>query len=69
VIKAEGVGTIFGNSANPTNLLDALASEVGSDVQVVELFVGSLGDEASGANSYLKMMELNAARISEALTS
>ncbi len=69
VIKAEGVGAIFGNSATSTNLLDALASEVGSDVQVVELFVGSLGDEASGANSYLKMMELNAARISEALTS
>jgi zinc/manganese transport system substrate-binding protein len=66
-IEARNVPAIFGNSASSPALLETLATEVGSDVQVVELLVGSLGDEASGGDTYRGMMELNATRIAQAL--
>jgi zinc/manganese transport system substrate-binding protein len=47
-------------------LADALADEVG-DVDVVELFSESLGDEGSGAETYAGMMRTNAGRIAAAL--
>ena len=66
-IQNEEVRAIFGNTAGSPALLETLAAEVGGDVQVVELFVGSLGGPASGAESYAEMMTTNATRIASAL--
>jgi zinc/manganese transport system substrate-binding protein len=69
VMQDEGVRVIFANTADPTALSDAVAAEVGGDVQVVNLFVGSLGEPGSGAEDYISMMRTNAELISGALTS
>ena len=66
-IEDEGVRAIFGNTADSPALLETLAGEVGGNVQVVELFVGSLGGPGSGAESYALMMTTNATRIASAL--
>lgn len=65
-VKQAGVGAIFANTANPQVLIDALASEVG-DIEVVPLYVGSLGGPGSGAETYQGMMTTNAQLISDAL--
>ena len=67
VIEDEGVQVIFANTADPTTLADAVAAEAGTDVQVVTLFVGSLGGPGSGAEDYVAMMLTNAELISGAL--
>ena len=67
VIEDEGVQVIFANTADPTTLADAVAAETGTDVQVVTLFVGSLGGPGSGAEDYVSMMLTNAELISGAL--
>jgi zinc/manganese transport system substrate-binding protein len=67
-IEAEGVPAIFTNSASPTALADAVAGEVGTPVQVVELNVDSLGPAGSGAETYAGMVTTNAARLADALS-
>jgi len=67
VMRDEGVRVIFANTADPTALSDAVASEVGGDVQVVELYVGSLGEPGSDGEDYISMMLTNATLISNAL--
>ena len=66
-VRAAGVKAIFANTANPTALIDALAQESGQRVSVVELYVGSLGETGSGADTYEAMMLTNAHRIADAL--
>lgn len=66
-MKANGVSTIFANTANPSALVDALAGEVGN-VAVVPLYVGSLGAPDSDAATYQAMMLTNARLIQEGLT-
>ncbi len=68
VIVAEDVSAIFANSAEPSTLADAVAAETGRDVQVVPLYVGSLGEPGSGAEDYLSMMATDANLIATALT-
>ena len=68
VIVAEDVPAIFANSAEPSTLADAVAAETGRDVQVVSLYVGSLGEPGSGAEDYLSMMATDANLIATALT-
>jgi len=65
-VRTAGVKAIFANTSNPTALVDALAQEVG-EVAVVELYVGSLGESGSGADTYQTMMLTNAQRIADAL--
>ncbi|HSO04181.1 MAG TPA: metal ABC transporter substrate-binding protein, partial [Candidatus Limnocylindrales bacterium] len=65
-VTEAGVPAIFANTANPQALVDALASEVG-DIEVVPLYVGSLGGPGSGAETYQDMMTTNAQLISDAL--
>lgn len=69
VMQDEGVRVIFANAADPSALSDAVAAEVGGDVQVVQLYVGSLGEPGSGAEDYISMMRTNAELISSSLTS
>jgi len=65
-VRDAGVPAIFANTANPQALVDALASEVG-DVEVVPLYVDSLGEPGSGADTFQGMVRTNAQRISDAL--
>jgi zinc/manganese transport system substrate-binding protein len=65
-IEDAGVTAIFAETSAPAELAQALAEEVG-DVEVVELFTESLGEQGSPADSYVGMQETNADRIAEAL--
>jgi ABC-type Zn uptake system ZnuABC Zn-binding protein ZnuA len=67
-IEAEGVPAIFTNSASPSTLADAVAAEAGTHVQVVELYVDSLGPSGSGADTFAGMVTTNAQRIADALS-
>jgi zinc/manganese transport system substrate-binding protein len=66
-IREAGVAAIFADTTDPTNLADAVASEVGSSVQVVELYTGSIGEPGSEAGSYIGMMLTNGRRLADAL--
>jgi zinc/manganese transport system substrate-binding protein len=68
VIERENVPAIFANTATGSDVVASLAAEVGRDITVVPLFVGSLGGPGSGAEDYISMMALNAALIADALT-
>ena len=67
VIEEEGVPAIFADTSSSNELADTLAEEVGGEVQVVELFSESLGDDASGGATYVEMIRANAERIAGAL--
>ena len=67
-IREEGVKAIFAETIESTALAEALAAEAGSDVAVVELYTGSLGEPGSGADSLIGMLRVNAQRIAEILT-
>ncbi|EOM76994.1 zinc ABC transporter substrate-binding protein AztC [Rhodococcus rhodnii] len=67
VIRDAGVRAIFVDSSQPERLAQALATETGTDVAIVSLFTESLGDENSGAGTYLDMMRSNATAIAGAL--
>lgn len=68
VVEAEGVSAIFSNTADKSALVDTVAAESGTQVEVVELFVGSLGPEGSGADTYAGMVTTNALSIADALS-
>ncbi|MGH9138887.1 MAG: metal ABC transporter solute-binding protein, Zn/Mn family [Acidimicrobiales bacterium] len=65
-IRQTGVPAIFAETSSSANLADALADSVG-DIEVVELFSESLGDDGSGAETYIEMMRTNTERVAEAL--
>jgi zinc/manganese transport system substrate-binding protein len=60
------VPAVFAETSSPRRLADALAAE-GHHVQVVQLYVESLGPAGSGAATYEQMVRTNAARIVAAL--
>lgn len=64
-----GVSVIFAETTQPSALADAVAAELGGDVQVVELYTGSLGEAGSGAENLVDMLRANASRIAQALGS
>jgi zinc/manganese transport system substrate-binding protein len=66
-IQEQGVPAIFANTSSPTELVDAVAAETGTQVQVVGLYLDSLGPEGSGAETYTDMVTTNAERIADAL--
>ena len=47
VVQAAGVSAVFAGTAANSALVDTLAAEVGEDIDVVELYVGRLGEEGS----------------------
>ncbi len=61
----QGVTRIYGEITGSTEVSDALAEQVGAQVQIVELFTESLGGEGSGATTYLDMMRTNGDLIAE----
>lgn len=68
VIEAEGVKAVFVETTQPSALADAIARDAGHDVQVAELYTGSVGEAGSGADTLVTMLEANARRIAEALS-
>lgn len=68
IIKAEGIPAIFGETTQSSKLAEALADEVGGEVVIVELFAESLGEQGSGAETYIDMMRSNAELIADTLT-
>ena len=68
-INALGLTTVFGNVHAPSDLLESIATESGGDVQVVSLYLGSIGEAGSEQGSYQEMMLANARAIASALGS
>lgn len=68
VMEQENVRVIFAETISPTVLADAVAAEIGEDVEVVELYTDSLGPPGSGAQTLIDMLRLDAERISAALS-
>ena len=64
-IKEYGVPAVFGETTVSERLATALASETGA--ALVRLYSGSLGEEGSGADTYIGMVRTNVQRITEAL--
>ncbi len=67
VIDEERVGAILAETTLPTVFAEAVAAETGDDVEVVELFIGSLGEPGSGADTLIGMLLTNAERIASVL--
>lgn len=65
VIRDSEVRAIFADNVHSDAVAEALAAEVGTDVEVVELFTDSLGP--GGGETYLAMLSTNADRIVEAM--
>jgi zinc/manganese transport system substrate-binding protein len=67
LMRDENVSVIFVNTAEPTRLAEAVAAETGTDVRIETLYVESLGEPGSGADTYIGMMQTNAERIAKSL--
>jgi zinc/manganese transport system substrate-binding protein len=67
VIEEEDVQALFVETTQTSALADALAAEVGSEIEVIELYTGSLGAPGSGADTLIGMLLTNARRIAEGL--
>lgn len=66
-IEAEQVTAIFAETIESSALAEAVASESGENVDVVELYTGSLGEPGSGADTLIDMLLTDARRIAAAL--
>jgi zinc/manganese transport system substrate-binding protein len=67
LIRDEQVTAIFADNTASDELAQALAAEVGSDVEVIEIYTGSLGEPGSDGVTYLLMLGTNAERITAGL--
>jgi zinc/manganese transport system substrate-binding protein len=68
VMKSEEVTVIFAETSSSTTLAEAVTAELGSDVDVVELYTESLGEVGSDADTYIGMLRVNATRIAHHLS-
>jgi zinc/manganese transport system substrate-binding protein len=68
VIRDRQVPAIFAETIESATLADAIAAEVGTQVEVVELYTGSLGEPGSGADTLVGMLVTDARLIVDALT-
>ena len=66
-VEQQQVRAVFAENTAPGQLAEALAQEAGADVQVVQLYSDSLGEQGSGAETYVDMLTTNAQLISDAL--
>ena len=67
VIEREQVRAIFTETIEPDTLAQAVADEVGYDVEVIELYTGSLGESGSDGDTLVGMLASNVRRVAEAL--
>jgi zinc/manganese transport system substrate-binding protein len=68
-IEREQAPAIFTETVEPDVLAQAVAAEVGSNIKVVELYTGSLGEPGSDGDTLIGMLITNARRIAAALGS
>ena len=68
IMTDEEINVIFAETVEPAALAEAVAEEIGEDVEVVTLFTESLGEDGSGGETYIDMLRTNAARIVDALS-
>ena len=66
-VRRLGVPAIFSNVGQPGALASAVASDAGTRVTVVPLYVESLGAPGTSADSYIGMMMYDATAIADAL--
>ena len=66
-IEDAGVHAIFANTASKAPVIEAVRKEVGGDLEVVSLHVGSVGEPGSATGTYEGMMLDNAELISKTL--
>ena len=64
-VREHNVPAVFGETTVDEQIVEALARETGAEL--VQLYSGSLGEEGSGADTYLGMVRTNVERIVEAL--
>ena len=64
-IEEFGVSAVFGETTVSERLAQTIAEETGA--QLVRLYSGSLGEEGSGAETYITMQRVNVERIVDAL--
>lgn len=64
-VHEHDVPAVFGETTVDQKIVEALARETGAEI--VQLYSGSLGEEGSGADTYLGMVQTNVERIVEAL--
>lgn len=62
------VDAIFTETTRPDALVEAVASELDRDVEIVELYTGSLGEPDSDAATLIGMLKVNAERVAGALS-
>ncbi|MDE0351890.1 MAG: metal ABC transporter substrate-binding protein, partial [bacterium] len=67
-IVEEGVKVIFAETIDSTALAEAVAAEAGTDVAVVTLHTGSLGEPGTETDNVVGMLRSNAMRIADALS-
>lgn len=67
-IRESGIPAIFTETTHPDELAEAVAAEVGSDIEVIELYSDALGEPGSDGGTYIDMLRTNASRISAALS-
>lgn len=67
LMRETGARLIFAETSQPSTLTDAIAAEMGDEVEVVELFTESLGGPGSGAETLSAMLIANAELIASAL--
>ncbi len=66
-IEEQDVPAIFAEGTVSATLGEAVGAEVGRPIAVVPLYVDSLGEPGSGADTLAGMLQTNATRIAEAL--
>ena len=66
-IEREQVPAIFTETVESDTLARTVAAEVGYDIEIVELYTGSLGEPGTEGDTLLGLLRANARRIAEAL--
>lgn len=66
-IRTTNAPAIFTETVSKPALAEALAKEIGNNIEIVTLYSDSLGGPGSEVESYLEMMRYNARSITEAL--
>jgi zinc/manganese transport system substrate-binding protein len=67
VIEEERIDAIFAETTEASEVAASVAAEVGHEVEVVDLYTGSLGEPGSGADTLIGMLLINAELIAGAL--
>lgn len=67
-LEASGTPAVFVETTSTGRLAAALRTELGGRLEVVDLYVGTLGDPDGPGGTYVGMMKTNARRIAAALS-